>query len=227
MQTGVELYSRYVGLIAEAMTTEAKFWDNIAEKYAASPVKNVTAFERKQAITRQHLRADSNVIEIGCGTGSLALALSPCARHIHALDFSAAMIRIASSKQQAQGVRNVTFQQGTLDGAIPFEPETFDCALAFSILHLVPDRLQLLRNVRKLLKPGGSFISSNVCLGDSRVPYGPLISVARWFGRAPAVHIYDRATLMRELRDAGFTQLQEQEVGAEKIVAFVVASKPS
>jgi arsenite methyltransferase len=208
------------------MTTETKFWDNVAEKYAASAVKNVSAFERKQAITRDHLRPDSHVLEIGCGTGSLALALSPFAGHIHAVDFSAEMIRIAGRKRQAQGVSNVTFQQGTLDGSAPFQPETFDCALAYSILHLVADRTHILNSIWKLLKPGGSFISSNACLGDSWVPYGPLISVARWFGKAPEVHPYDRETIMREIREAGFAQVQERDVGAEKIIALIVAKKP-
>lgn len=208
------------------MTTAAKFWDNIADKYAASPVKNVTVFERKQAIARERLRSDSNVLEIGCGTGSLALALAAYAGHIHALDFSAEMLRIANGKQQAQGVSNVTFHQGTLDGAVPFERESFDSALAFSILHLVPDRPQVLRNIFELLRPGGSFISSNACLGDSWVPYGPLISIARWLGKAPEVHSYDRTTIMREMRDAGFSQVQERDVGADKMVALIVAQKP-
>jgi ubiquinone/menaquinone biosynthesis C-methylase UbiE len=208
------------------MTSETKFWDNIAAKYAASPVKNVTAFERKQAIAREHLRADSNVLEIGSGTGSLALALSAYAGHIHALDFSAEMLRIARGKQEAQGVSNVTFREGTLDGALPFDAETFDAALAFSILHLVPDRQQVLRNIWKLLKPGGSFISSNACLSDSWIPFGPLITVMRWFGKAPVVHCYDRATIMREMRDAGFSQVQERDVGAEKMIALIVARKP-
>jgi arsenite methyltransferase len=209
------------------MTTQAKFWDSVAEKYAASPVKNTSAFERKQAVTREHLRPDSNVLEVGCGTGSLALALSPFAGHLHAVDVSAEMLRIADRKRQTQAVNNVTFHQGTLDGALPFQPASFDCALAFSILHLVPDRTQVLRNIWELLKPGGSFVSSNACLGDTWLPYGPLIRVARWFGKAPKVHIYDRATIMREMRAAGFAQVEERDVGAEKIVALIVAKKPT
>jgi arsenite methyltransferase len=189
-------------------------------------VKNVTAFERKQAITREHLRADARVLEVGCGTGSLALALSASAGHIHALDLSTEMLRIASRKQQDQGVSNVTFQQGTLDGPAPFAPETFDCVLAFSILHLVRDRPKVLSNLWQLLKPGGAFISSNACLGDSWIPYVPIISVARWLGKAPVVHSYDRSTILREMQEAGFTHMEEREVGAEKIVAFIVARKP-
>jgi arsenite methyltransferase len=206
---------------------ETRFWNGIARKYAATPVANVPAFERKKSITREHLRADSTVLELGCGTGSLALDMARHAGHIHALDLSTEMLRIAEQKREAQGVSNVTFQQGTLDGAHAFTRESFDCVWAFSILHLVPDRRRVLQALFELLKPGGAFISSNVCLGDTWVPYGPMITVMRWFGKAPVVHIYDRATMLRELREVGFVDIQERDVGAQKTVAFVVATKPN
>ena len=78
----------------------------------------------------------------------------------------------------------------------------------------------------KFLKPGGTFISSNACLADTWVPYGPLISVAHWLGKAPVVHTYDRKTIMREMREAGFAQVEERDVGAEKIIALIVAKRP-
>ncbi|AUX38787.1 SAM-dependent methyltransferase [Sorangium cellulosum] len=208
------------------MSTEAKFWDGIAEKYAAKPVGNVTAFERKKAITREHLRPGSTVLEIGCGTGSLALEMSPFAGHIHAMDLSSEMIRIANQKKQVQGATNVTFRQGTLDGRAPYESEHFDSAWAYSILHLVPDRRRTLKTIFDLLKPGGSFISSNVCLGSTWVPYGAIITVLRWFGMAPVVYVYDRETILREMREVGFVEIEEREVGAGGMVAFIVTKKP-
>lgn len=208
------------------MSADAKFWDDIAKKYAARPVENVTAFERKKAITREHLRPDSTILEIGCGTGSLALELSASAGHVHAMDISTEMIRIANQKKDAQAVTNVTFHQGTLDGGTPFEPAQFDAVWAYSILHLVDDRSRTLETIFALLKPGGSFISSNVCLGGTWVPYGALIAVMRWFGKAPVVYRYDRATIMRGIREAGFVEVEEKDVGAESTVAFIVARKP-
>jgi hypothetical protein len=70
-------------------------------------------------------------------------------------------------------------------------------------------------------------ISSNVCLGESWVPYGPLITLMRWFGKAPFVHIYDRQTILRELREAGFVSIEEKDVGADRTVAFIVANRPA
>ena len=208
------------------MPVDATFWDDIAEKYAANAVKDVAAFERKKAITREHLRPGSTVLEVGCGTGSLALEMSPLAGHIHALDVSAEMIRIASAKQQATGVTNVSFRQGTLDDCACFGREHFASAWAYSVLHLIPDRPRALRTIFELLAPGGSFISSNVCLGGTWVPYAALITVMRWFRKAPVVYVYDRQTILGEIHDAGFVGVEEVDVGAERSVAFVVARKP-
>ena len=209
------------------MSEDARFWNGIAEKYAAKPVANVPAFERKKSITREHLRPDSSVLELGCGTGTLALAMARHAGHIEAMDISAEMLRIADQKREAEGVTNVTFRQGTLDGGHPYQPESFDSVWAYSILHLVPDRRRVLATLFDLLKPGGSLIASSVCLGDARVPYGPIIAVMRWFGKAPVVQVYSRETVLRELREIGFADVTERDVGAEKTIAFVVAKKPA
>jgi arsenite methyltransferase len=205
---------------------DAQFWDRLADKYAAQPVKDVAAFDRKKAITRERLSPGANVVEIGCGTGSLALEMSRHAGHIHAIDVSAEMIGIAERKKAAQGVANVTFHTGTLDATRPRLPTGVDAVWAYSILHLVDDRASTLAAAFELLRPGGSFISSNVCLGGTWVPYRPMIAVMRWLGKAPRVHCYSRTAILRELAAAGFVDVEEKDVGAEAVVAFVVARKP-
>ena len=208
------------------MTPNAKFWNEAAERYAARPVADVPAFERKKSICRQHLTPEATILELGCGTGSLALEMSRFAGHIHALDISSEMIRIANGKKEAQGVTNVTFHRGTLDGSLPFEPAQLDGAWAYSILHLLEDRRATLERLFELLKPGGSFIASNVCLAGTWVPYGALIALLRWFGKAPRVYLYDRETILRELREVGFRDITVHDVGADPKVVFVTATKP-
>ena len=209
------------------MTTDAQFWDRLAEKYAAQPVKDAAAFDRKKAITREHLQPRSTVLEIGCGTGSLALEMSRHAGHIHAIDVSPEMIRIAERKKADQGVTNVTFHAGTLEAVLPRIPAEVDAVWAYSILHLVDDRAATLKTLFERLKPGGTFISSNVCLGGTWVPNRTMIAVMRWFGKAPRVYCHSRKTILREIAAAGFVDVAEQDVGAHKLVAFVVAKKPA
>jgi|SRR5690606_29130399 len=208
------------------MNANAKFWNGAAERYAASPVADVPAFERKKAITRELLSPSAAILEIGCGTGSLALEMAPFAGHIHAVDFSSEMIRIANGKKNAAGVTNVTFHQGTIDGHLPFEPGQLDGVWAYSILHLLDDRGAALEQIFKLLKPGGSFVSSNVCLRGTWVPYWAIIAAMRWVGKAPMVHLYDRDMILRELRAVGFTDITEHDVGGDQRVAFLTARKP-
>ena len=209
------------------MTDNALFWNRIADKYSRKPVANPEAFERKIAITKTLMRPQHVVLDIGCGTGSLALRLAPSAARVHGLDISSEMIRIANEKARAQQVENVTFHAAPFDETFgAFSPESLDGICAYSLLHLVADRARALARIFSLLKKGGFFVSSTVCLGESWVPYGPILGVMRVLGKAPPVQILTKRTLEQELRAAGFLEIDQPDVGAEQIIAFMVASKP-
>jgi ubiquinone/menaquinone biosynthesis C-methylase UbiE len=217
-----------VVLVARSRVTDnAAFWDGIAEKYAKQAVANPEAFDAKIAITKSRMKATDVVLDIGCGTGSLALRLAGSAAEVHGLDISGEMTRIANGKAQAQKVDNVRFHTGPFDDTFrAFEAESLDGICAYSILHLVDDRSAALAQIFGLLKPGGFFISSTVCLGESWVPYGPLIGAMRMIGKAPMVKIFDRHTLEEEIRQSGFVEISQPDVGAKGEIAFVVARKP-
>lgn len=207
-------------------TADERFWDRIADSYAAQKVADPAAFERKKAITKSLLTREARVLEVGCGTGTLALEMAAHVARIDAVDSSQAMIAIAERKRSEAGITNVAFHAGTLDGVAALEGQRYDAIFAFSLLHLVPDRAALLADLASRLRPSGVLVSSNVCLGEALVPITPIVAVMRWFGKAPRVHAYDRATLRRELDHAGFVDVEEHDVGAERNIAFVVARRP-
>lgn len=206
---------------------DSRFWDDMAERYAAQPVELPDAFERKIEITRSRMRPDSVVLDVGCGTGSLALRLADAGAHVHGLDLSPEMVRIANRKAAAQGEDRVTFHAGPFESFDAVPPGSLDGLCAYSLLHLVADRAATLARIHALLKPGGFFISSTATLGDTWVPYRPIIAMMRMVGKAPYVDVIGRDTITAEVRAAGFVDLEAPDVGAKPTTTFLVATKPA
>ena len=204
------------------MTNEAAFWDRIARKYAAQPIKNMAAYNQTLDHVRKHLTDTQTVLELGCGTGSTALLLAPHVRHLTATDISAGMIEVAQEKVAADGPDNVSFRTATpFDVALP--PGSFDVILAFNFLHMLPDIPAALDRVAALLKPGGLFISKTPCVRDMGVLLPAVIPVMRLVGKAPYVNAMRARDLDNAFPDAGFTVLETAAYPARSSNRFIVA----
>ena len=196
----------------------------MAKGYARRPVADEASYRKKLEITRGYVKPDMAVLEFGCGTGSTAIAHAAYVNHIQAIDLSANMLEIARSKAADAGVSNVTLQQASID-AFEAPDESFDAILGLSILHLLTDRNAAIAKVYRMLKPGGIFVSSTVCLGDSMKWLKPIApTIGRLFGLV--IRVLTSADLLRSLTEAGFTIEQEWQPGPKKAV-FIVAKKPT
>ncbi len=206
------------------MVNDARFWDRIAERYSRDPVADEAAYQKKLNVTRGYFRPDMEVLEIGCGTGSTAILHAPHVKHIQAIDVSSKMIEIARRKADADNIENITFQRSTVDdfGA----PDgSYDAVLALSVLHLLEDRNAAIAKVHRLLKPGGIFVSSTVCLGDSMLRFITLIApIGRFFGLLPLVKAFTPREMADSITDAGFDIDHHWQPGKGKAV-FIVARK--
>ncbi len=201
-----------------------KFWDRIAKRYARQPVADEAAYQRKLEVTRGYLTPRSRVLEIGCGTGSTALTHASQVAHIHAIDISANMIGIARDKAAKKRITNVTFEQSTID-ALQVPDGSMDVVLGLSILHLLNNRDEVIARVRKMLKPGGVFITSTVCLGDTMGYFKWIGPIGVFFGLIPHVEIFTTDNLRAAMSGAGFDIEHEWTPGRGKAV-FMVARNP-
>ena len=147
------------------MDKSAKFWDRIAIRYSKQPIADEASYQKKIQVTREYLKPDMEVLELGCGTGSTAIIHSPYVKHIMAIDVSSKMIEIAQGKADKKKI-DITFETSTIDD-LNVQEQKLDVVLGLSILHLLENKEEVIAKIYKMLKPGGIFISSTMCLGDT------------------------------------------------------------
>lgn len=205
------------------MDQSAKFWDKIAERYSKQPIADKVAYQKKLQVTREYFRPDMEVLEFGCGTGSTAISHAPYVKHIEAIDISSKMIEIAQGKADANNIENVTFKCSTID-EFNVPDQTFDAVLGLSILHLLENKDEVISRIHKMLKPGGIFVTSTACIGDTMKFFKIIAPMGKFLGLMPLVKVFTTRELEDSLTNAGFQIDYQWQPGKNKAV-FIVATK--
>jgi SAM-dependent methyltransferase len=136
----------------------------------------VTAEELDEDIVRLRLSGASRLLDLGCGPcGPLTFVVAQVRCHGTGLDLSAGALAAGRARGAELGVGGrVTLHQGDLSATLPFADATFDAVMAIdSIIH-VGDRESVLREVARVLAPGGRFLFTDGavitgCISDSEM----------------------------------------------------------
>lgn len=100
--------------------------------------------------------APAQVLDLGCGTGSIAVLLAEANYDVHGIDFSQPMIDVATAKATGAGV---TAQFHCGDAATPpYEPESFEVVFIRHLLWAMPDPDAAIAAWVRLLRPFGSLV---------------------------------------------------------------------
>jgi len=115
--------------------------------------------EKYGAQLRRELLTDARgrVLEIGVGTG-LSFPQYPAVDELVGVEPSAAMLRRAQERAAAES-RDVKLVQAPAE-QLPFEDASFDTVVAIAVLCTVEDPGRALREIRRVLRPGGHFLFS-------------------------------------------------------------------
>jgi ubiquinone/menaquinone biosynthesis C-methylase UbiE len=123
----------------------ASRWDQLRTGYFGEEV-------RRAAIAKAYLRPEMVVADVGAGTGFLSAGLAPLAQRVYVVDGSAEMLEVA--RQNLAGLDNLEFHHA--DGLnLPFPEESLDAVFANMYLHHTPDPLAAIREMVRVLRPGG------------------------------------------------------------------------
>ena len=176
----------------------ANRFDQAAATWDEQPRRVRLARAVADEIARQiHLSHDMNVLDFGCGTGLLTLALQPLVRSVTGADASSGMLDVLRQKVQAQGLANV--ETILLDPEVPLSlGARFHLIVSSMALHHVANLAPLFRRFHERLEPGG-----RVALADLDREDGSFHEDTR-----DVFHLgFERSDLQTLLAAAGFVGL--------------------
>lgn len=141
--------------------------------------------------------ATRRVLDVGCGTGHLAIRLAAHFDEVIGIDLSGPMLDIAGSERAAS---NITYLQGDID-SLDLEGE-FDMICSSTTFHHLPDPGGTARRLSEKLEPGGVIAIVDCVQRGPRLPN----SVFRQFLRAEAVvmRVRESRTLGRDIADQNY-----------------------
>jgi len=164
------------------------------------------------------------VLDLGSG-GGIDVLLS--ARRVspggkaYGLDMTDEMLQLAEKNRSEAGVENVEFLKGHIE-EIPLPADHVDVVISNCVINLSTDKLRVISEAYRVLKPGGRFaVSDMVFLGDKgRLPVELVSSMEAWAGCVSGA--LEKDEYERLLLEAGFedvsvevTHTYEQEFAAE------------
>ena len=167
---------------------------------------------RQRLAELARLEAGQSVLDVGCGTGALAIAAKGfvgAGGEVAGVDPSPEMVARAKRKAAKAGVE-VRFDVGTIE-ALPFPDATFDTVLSSLMLHHLTDEgLQKgLGELVRVLRAGGRFLAVDIgASGGKR--HGPFLRMGKHAD-------FDLDTLAPALEAAGLRIMERGEVG-QKLV---------
>lgn len=149
------------------------------------------------------LAPDARVLDCGCGGGAnIRTLLKKCPRGIvKGIDYSAVSAEQAR-KRNADAIQagRCAVWQGSVEQII-FASGWFDAVTAFETVYFWPDLPKSFREIRRVLRPGGTLLICNECSGDAP-------GDEAWTKKIAGMRIYPAAELQRLLEQAGFRRIQ-------------------
>ena len=175
------------------------------------------------------LHEGETVLDLGSGGGIDVLLsakrVGPTGR-AHGLDMTDEMLALARANAQKAGVANVEFHRGYIE-QIPLPDASVDVVISNCVINLSGDKPKVLREVARVLRPGGRFAVSDV-IADEDMDDATRTDMQTYTGCIAGA--LTQREFVRALLDAGLTNVEIREthrVHPQAASAIVRARKPT
>ena len=135
------------------------------------------------------------------------------------------LLQEEANDKNDDALKNLSFEVNSIDSVQVDKP--LDVIMGMSIMHLLPNRKEMIQKVYDHLKPGGYFISSTICMGDFTPPFIRwMIPIIGWTGLIPKVSCdLTKQELRQNLEQSSFNIEREFHPANDKAVFFVAKKK--
>ena len=214
MTSRVDLYSTYSNF------TERVHQAIREETYNRDIGQNswLTADEYDRFISWLHLQPGQHALEVASGSGGPARYLAQQANcHVTGIDANESGVKTATDSQ-SQPNTQVTFKVADANAPLPFADNTFDALLCIDSMNHFPDRLNVLREWRRVLRAGGRAVFT-----DPVVISGPVTNDELALRSSIGLFVFVPPEVNERLiAAAGFKLIQKEDVSEN---AAVVAGR--
>ena len=197
------------------------FWQRFAKLYGPAMKGSASLYGEICRRMTLRLSPDMEVLELACGSGQLSFPLAPLVHSWTATDFSEAMVAEAE-KRPAPAQLHFAVRDAT---ALPEADGSFDAVVIANALHIMPQPEQALREIFRVLKPGGLLLAPTFIRPGNTA--GAIRMRIMGLGGFRTYHSWDGETFPAFLQEQGFTVEKVRVLGGGMMpLCYAEARKP-
>ncbi|UCC93299.1 MAG: methyltransferase domain-containing protein [Thermoplasmata archaeon] len=212
--------------VTDRVRKERRFWSKVAPDYDEWVAE---AYADQYVEFRGHLQdalgPEDRVLEVGTGTGNIALHIAPHVRSVVGVDISPEMVGVARGKLDRTELTNVEFEVGDAYD-LPFKDGSFDRVVFVNVLQTMKSPERAVKEAHRVLREGGEVVSVTYTFGDSSS--WETFKLAKWvlrFGK-PSYWSRVRAIELTEyFTDLGFAIVENERIWESPTVQLVRARR--
>ncbi|MEQ9720608.1 class I SAM-dependent methyltransferase [Yersinia alsatica] len=149
------------------MTTQNSHKDAVERQFGDQANAYLTSAVHAQGKDLQRLttllqpHGDARLLDLGCGAGHASFTAAAVVKSVVSYDLSAQMLQVVSQAAADKKLTNIEVKQGLAE-SLPFDDQSFDIVISRYSAHHWHDVGQALREVKRVLRPGGKVIFMDV-----------------------------------------------------------------
>ncbi|MBQ6016818.1 MAG: class I SAM-dependent methyltransferase [Clostridiales bacterium] len=197
------------------------FWNKISPVYDLfENVYNRKVYKGTGIKVSEFITGSDRVLECACGTGAITVIIAKNCRELVATDFAEGMLKRAAKKCRKSA--NVSFSKADITD-LKYENESFDKAVAGNVIHLLPEPEKALRELERVVRPGGRIIIPTY-INKTKRSSGAAVKFIELLG-ADFKRQFDLDTYRKFFEDKGYANAEYHVVEGRMPCAIAVITK--